>query len=76
VKFGNFTKIVQRVPVKIVLDDHTLIGLLRPGMSAEPTINTKATAVAEREIRAPLASDVAPARSAANGVCGLKDYPI
>ena len=46
---GNFTKIVQRVPVKIVLDDHSLTGLLRPGMSAEPTVNTKATVVAERE---------------------------
>jgi membrane fusion protein, multidrug efflux system len=46
---GNFTKIVQRVPVKIVLDDHRLTGLLRPGMSAEPTVNTKATVVAERE---------------------------
>ena len=46
---GNFTKIVQRVPVKIVLDDHSLTGLLRPGMSAEPTINTKATVLAERE---------------------------
>ena len=39
---GNFTKIVQRVPVKIVLDDHSLAGLLRPGMSVEPTIDTKA----------------------------------
>jgi membrane fusion protein (multidrug efflux system) len=47
---GNFTKIVQRVPVKIVLDDRTLIGLLRPGMSAEPTINTKATVLAERNL--------------------------
>jgi len=46
---GNFTKIVQRVPVKIVLDDHSLTGLLRPGMSAEPTVNTKATVLAERE---------------------------
>ncbi|MBR0874000.1 HlyD family secretion protein [Bradyrhizobium tropiciagri] len=45
---GNFTKIVQRVPVKIVLDDHSLTGLLRPGMSAVPTIDTKATVVAER----------------------------
>ncbi len=44
---GNFTKIVQRVPVKIVLDDHNLTGLLRPGMSAEPTVNTKATVLAE-----------------------------
>jgi membrane fusion protein (multidrug efflux system) len=46
---GNFTKIVQRVPVKIVLDDHRLSGLLRPGMSAEPTIDTKSAVVAERE---------------------------
>jgi membrane fusion protein (multidrug efflux system) len=46
---GNFTKIVQRVPVKIVLDDQSLNGLLRPGMSAEPTVNTKAAVVAERD---------------------------
>lgn len=46
---GNFTKIVQRVPVKIALDDHSLTGLLRPGMSAVPTVDTKATVVAERE---------------------------
>ena len=59
---GNFTKIVQRVPVKIVLDDHNLTGLLRPGMSAEPTINTKATVLAERESRARLTSDAAPVR--------------
>jgi len=46
---GNFTKIVQRVPVKIVLDDRGLSGLLRPGMSAEPTVDTKATVLAERD---------------------------
>lgn len=39
---GNFVKVVQRVPVKIVLDngqdpDH----LLRPGMSVVPTVHTK-----------------------------------
>ena len=56
---GNFTKIVQRVPVKIVLDDHSLTGLLRPGMSAEPTVDTKATVLAEREAKSRLASDVA-----------------
>jgi membrane fusion protein (multidrug efflux system) len=55
---GNFTKIVQRVPVKIVLDDRSLTGLLRPGMSAEPTIDTKATAVAERELSRRLASNL------------------
>jgi membrane fusion protein (multidrug efflux system) len=59
---GNFTKIVQRVPVKIVLDDHSLNGLLRPGMSAEPTVDTKATVVAEREANRRLASNVAAAR--------------
>jgi membrane fusion protein (multidrug efflux system) len=46
---GNFTKIVQRVPVKIVLDDRSLSGLLRPGMSAEPVVDTKATVLAERK---------------------------
>jgi membrane fusion protein (multidrug efflux system) len=62
---GNFTKIVQRVPVKIVLDDHNLTGLLRPGMSAEPTVNTKATVLAESEAKARLASDAALAQRTA-----------
>lgn len=56
---GNFTKIVQRVPVKIVLDDHSLAGMLRPGMSAVPTVDTKATVVAERE-RAKRVADNSP----------------
>jgi membrane fusion protein, multidrug efflux system len=59
---GNFTKIVQRVPVKVVLDDHSLTGLLRPGMSAEPTIDTKATVIAERESHGRVATEVALAR--------------
>jgi membrane fusion protein (multidrug efflux system) len=42
---GNFTKIVQRVPVKITIDPHDpLLGELRPGMSVEPSIDTKAGA--------------------------------
>ena len=53
---GNFTKIVQRVPVKIVLDDQSLNGRLRPGMSAEPTVNTKAAIVAERDAEKRLVS--------------------
>ena len=60
---GNFTKVVQRVPVKIVLDDQSLRGLLRPGMSAEPTVNTKATVVAEREAAKRLASRALEPRS-------------
>ena len=43
---GNFTKIVQRIPVRITIDDSALAGLLRPGMSVEPTIDTKAAAQA------------------------------
>lgn len=60
---GNFTKIVQRVPVKIVLDDPTLSGLLRPGMSAVPTVNTKPAAVAERKTEKTLTSRGAWPRS-------------
>jgi membrane fusion protein, multidrug efflux system len=37
------------VPVKIVLDENNLSGLLRPGMSAEPVVDTKATVIAERD---------------------------
>ena len=41
---GNFTKVVQRVPVKIVLDQNASLGtLVRPGMSVEATIDTGAT---------------------------------
>ena len=38
---GNFTKVVQRIPVKIVLDDNTGAIELRPGMSVIPTIQTQ-----------------------------------
>ncbi len=39
---GNFTKIVQRVPVKIDLNlTPELIGKLRPGLSVEPAIDTR-----------------------------------
>jgi membrane fusion protein, multidrug efflux system len=38
---GNFTKVVQRVPVKIVLDPNEALGtLVRPGLSVEATIDT------------------------------------
>jgi membrane fusion protein (multidrug efflux system) len=60
---GNFTKIVQRVPVKIVFDKQDLKGLLRPGMSAEPTVDTKATVMAEREAAKQIASRGAGPRS-------------
>jgi membrane fusion protein (multidrug efflux system) len=53
---GNFTKIVQRIPVKIRIDDAGLAGLLRSGMSVEPDIDTKAAVLAnDRNPNAPAA---------------------
>ena len=44
---GNFTKIVQRIPVKITFDaGDKLAGLLRPGMSVTPIVDTRASPVA------------------------------
>jgi membrane fusion protein (multidrug efflux system) len=50
---GNFTKIVQRIPVKIIVDQgDPLAGLLRPGMSVEPTVDTKPNSAAPSSGRA------------------------
>jgi membrane fusion protein (multidrug efflux system) len=39
---GNFTKIVQRVPVRILLDgDGSALGRLRPGLSVIATVDTR-----------------------------------
>ena len=38
---GNFTKVVQRVPVKIALDPSPLSAQLRPGLSVTATVRTK-----------------------------------
>jgi membrane fusion protein (multidrug efflux system) len=39
---GNFTKIVQRVPVRIAVPaGNPLAGLLRPGLSVEVSVNTR-----------------------------------
>ena len=44
---GNFTKVVQRVPVKIAIDDDAHLGTaLRPGMSVEASIDTSAAVAA------------------------------
>jgi membrane fusion protein (multidrug efflux system) len=37
---GNFTKIVQRIPVKITFDNPAVARLLHAGMSVEPSIDT------------------------------------
>jgi membrane fusion protein, multidrug efflux system len=38
---GNFTKVVQRIPVKIAFDDANLASSLRPGLSVIATIRTR-----------------------------------
>jgi membrane fusion protein, multidrug efflux system len=38
---GNFTKVVQRIPVKIALDDTAFSAKLRPGLSVIATVRTK-----------------------------------
>jgi membrane fusion protein (multidrug efflux system) len=38
---GNFTKVVQRVPVRITLDQPPTDRVLRAGMSVEVTVNTR-----------------------------------
>jgi membrane fusion protein (multidrug efflux system) len=37
---GNFTKVVQRIPVKIALDDTAYAAQLRPGLSVTATVRT------------------------------------
>jgi membrane fusion protein (multidrug efflux system) len=50
---GNFTKIVQRVPVRVRLDaaDNTL-GKLRPGLSVTAEVDTKAGSVDDHSVAA------------------------
>jgi membrane fusion protein (multidrug efflux system) len=51
---GNFTKVVQRIPVKIVLEAGSpLATLLRPGMSVYPTIDTKTPSIQSASISVP-----------------------
>jgi membrane fusion protein, multidrug efflux system len=54
---GNFTKVVQRIPVKIALDaDDSSPVELRPGMSVIPTIATKSQANLRQTLAASRAS--------------------
>jgi membrane fusion protein (multidrug efflux system) len=38
---GNFTKVVQRIPVKITLDDENVAATLQPGLSVIATVRTR-----------------------------------
>ena len=71
---GNFTKIVQRVPVRIrVNGDAIREGTLRPGLSVVTSVNTKGAGKPGSASAAP-ANPESPARAA---VCGaaLPDWP-
>ncbi|MBR0829236.1 HlyD family secretion protein [Bradyrhizobium manausense] len=66
---GNFTKIVQRIPVRITLDAAPAIAL-RPGMSVIPTIATRSTAPATH------ASTASKAKLTSGGSCHVKQQPL
>ena len=64
---GNFTKVVQRIPVKIVLDGkHGPAIALRPGMSVIPTIATRSAAPTAN------ADAAAKAKLISGGSCHVK----
>ncbi|WP_426409924.1 HlyD family secretion protein [Bradyrhizobium ganzhouense] len=63
---GNFTKIVQRIPVKIALDAETAPAIeLRPGMSVIPTIATRSAPTAQ-------AATTPKAKLVSGGSCHVK----
>jgi membrane fusion protein (multidrug efflux system) len=68
---GNFTKVVQRIPVRIALDSdrHAAIEL-RPGMSVIPTIETRS----QNSSRPAIAAAKIPA--AISGACHVKSNPV
>jgi membrane fusion protein (multidrug efflux system) len=68
---GNFTKIVQRIPVKIVIDDEAPSGLLRSGMSVEPEIDTKAAQTRAAETKV---GETKPAQASGAAEEGLSSH--
>jgi membrane fusion protein (multidrug efflux system) len=69
---GNFTKVVQRIPVKIVLnrDDSSPIEL-RPGMSVIPTIETRSSAPDGLAVAGSQVSN-----QVSGGSCHVKSRPV
>jgi membrane fusion protein (multidrug efflux system) len=68
---GNFTKVVQRIPVKIALDGNSPSPLeLRPGMSVIPSIETRSTSprrIAAVSVKTP---------TTISGVCHVPSEPV
>jgi membrane fusion protein, multidrug efflux system len=74
---GNFTKVVQRIPVKIALDDgsNSLIAL-RPGMSVIPTIETRNAPPSHQASGASKISNKVSANTSLNGSCHVQSHPV
>jgi len=65
---GNFTKVVQRIPVKIALNrDNDARVELRPGMSVIPTIETKSQALERRAVAAAARTSIGSSRKVFGG---------
>jgi membrane fusion protein (multidrug efflux system) len=71
---GNFTKVVQRIPVRIALDGNNQSALeLRPGMSVIPSIETRSTNpshIAAVTVKTPKAFETI------SGVCHVPSEPV
>jgi membrane fusion protein (multidrug efflux system) len=80
---GNFTKVVQRIPVKIALDDGSNAPIaLRPGMSVIPTIETRdpapirqASGASEARGASKISNNVS-ATTSFNGACHVQSHPV
>jgi membrane fusion protein (multidrug efflux system) len=69
---GNFTKVVQRIPVKIALDRADSAAIeLRPGMSVIPTIETQSHA----HDRGAIAASKLPT-TLSGASCHVKSHPV
>jgi membrane fusion protein, multidrug efflux system len=76
---GNFTKVVQRIPVKIVLDRDSFAALaLRPGMSVIPTIETRSGDATRQAATSAAPSKLASKMSQriARGSCHVQSHPV
>jgi membrane fusion protein, multidrug efflux system len=73
---GNFTKVVQRIPVKIALDDASNAPIaLRPGMSVIPIIETRNPAPTRQASAASIPNHVS-ANTSLNGACHVQSHPV
>jgi membrane fusion protein (multidrug efflux system) len=69
---GNFTKVVQRIPVKIALNrDNNSPVELRPGMAVIPTIETRASAPDGHAV-----AGVQVSNQVSGGSCHVKSRPV